>query len=88
MRRDRRERPRRGGREPDNRERGRRRRARTRDACRVSLTDPWLAVPGAGARGPGLPRQRPSAGAGPRRAQRAALIIIKGNFGNASRQWR
>jgi len=28
----------------------------------------------AGARGPGLPRQRPSAGAGPRRAQRAALI--------------
>jgi integrase len=28
----------------------------------------------AGARRPGLPRQRPSAGAGPRRAQRAALI--------------
>jgi len=41
---------------------------------RKSLIDQWPTVPGAGARWPGLPRQRPSAGTGPRRAQRAALI--------------
>src|SRR5271170_6083060 len=46
------------------------------DACwRTRLIN----APGrwAGARGPGLPRQRPSAGAGPRRAQRAALMYAR-----------
>jgi hypothetical protein len=53
--------------------RGRRQDARL-DVCRVSLFDGWRAGDRADARRPGLPRLRPSAGVGRRRAQRAALI--------------
>jgi integrase len=58
----------------------------TRDACRVGQTGSWPAGAGAGARRPGLPRQRQGAGAGPRRAQRAALLIFTGSRGGALRR--
>jgi hypothetical protein len=45
----------------------------------VGLTDQWSTVAGADARWPGLPRQRPSAGVGPRRAQSAALMARTGH---------
>ncbi len=44
-------------------------------ACRVSPADQRRLSGGAGARRPGLPRQRPGAGAGPRRLRSGAALI-------------
>ena len=80
MRRDRRERLRRGGRELDN-VAPRKTAPCSSGMCDVSRVSGGPAV-GPGVRRPGLTRQRPSAGAGPRRAQRAALILSTAEFGN------
>jgi hypothetical protein len=85
MRRDCRERPRRGGRERDTwiaEEDGV---MQHRVASRVSLTD-LRRGERVGRRGAGRGHlgQRPSAGADPRRAQRDALDMYKAGFGNAA----
>jgi hypothetical protein len=79
MRRDRRERPRHGGRERDNSALRKTAEAQHPSLHAVGRTDLWPLSVGAGARRPGLGRLRPSAGAGPRRAQRAALIYERLN---------
>ena len=58
-----------------------------RVACQESLADRWPAVPGPTRARPGLPRQRPSAGVGQRRAQRAALDQIRLNSATFGIDW-